>query len=192
MSPSCCVQARFALASLLGDRLVQVQNQVGHGGVGGQLARVRAAGRAAIRRRASSFSAAAGCARNAANCRSKLPRSTDRSRSAGTRASARRKAQCDPLVGRRARRLSSPARPGRGRPRRTSRRSAAPAPAAACWCATARTVQASRPAASKVIIDGGAIVRFQNVYRLRRYRSAPWSCTKSPPPVSSFHKPGGW
>ena len=33
-----------------------------------------------------------------------------------------------------------------------------------------RTEQASRPEASKVIIDGGAIVRFQNVYRLRRYK----------------------
>lgn len=34
-------------------------------------------------------------------------------------------------------------------------------------------LQASRPEASKVIIDGGAIVRFQNVYRLRRYSFEP-------------------
>jgi hypothetical protein len=43
-----------------------------------------------------------------------------------------------------------------------------------------RTVQASRDGASNVSSDGGGDVRFQKVYRLRRYRASPSSCLKMP------------
>ena len=38
-----------------------------------------------------------------------------------------------------------------------------------------KTAQISRPGASKVVIEGGGTVRFQNVYMLRRYRFSPSS-----------------
>ena len=111
--------------------------------------------------------------------RASRPRSTRRRRAAsrppaGRRANGRElrstaSQQDSPLLGRRAaagdqpegvarsaprrRRPPSridPLRPARGRPRRRSGRSAAPAPAAACWCAAARTAQVSRLGASKV------------------------------------------
>ena len=38
-------------------------------------------------------------------------------------------------------------------------------------------MQVSRVDESNASIDGGASVRFQYVYRLRRYRSSPSDCT---------------
>src|SRR3954471_12388434 len=40
-----------------------------------------------------------------------------------------------------------------------------------------RTWQNSRSGASNVFSAGGGAVRFQKVYRLRRYKSSPWACT---------------
>ena len=40
-----------------------------------------------------------------------------------------------------------------------------------------RTVQVSRSGASNATSCGGGLVRFQNVYIVRRYRSLPWLCS---------------
>ena len=60
------------------------------------------------------------------------------------------------------------AAPARAPLRRRSGRSAAPAPAAACWSARGGAVHFSRSGASKVASDAGGTVRFQNVYMPRR------------------------
>ncbi len=56
------------------------------------------------------------------------------------------------------------------------------------------TEQYSRLGESKSSIDGGAAVRFQTVYRLRRYSPSPVSCLyprRSPYRLVSSHTPSG-
>ena len=59
-----------------------------------------------------------------------------------------------------------------------------------------RTWHVSRSGASKVDIDGGGEVRFQNVYMLRRYSFRPVSCLNTdvllPPKPTGFQSPAGW
>ena len=92
------------MASLLGDRLVQVQDQAGDGRVGGQLAR----GRALVAARSfagagelpSRFADRVGSAPGARSSPSRRTASSVRRRR--RRAVARRKASVEPVLGRRA------------------------------------------------------------------------------------------
>ena len=59
-----------------------------------------------------------------------------------------------------------------------------------------RTVQVSREGASNASSDGGGLVRFQNVYKLRRQTASPWSCWYTPVllprKLMASHSPANW
>ena len=57
-----------------------------------------------------------------------------------------------------------------------------------------RTTHVSRSGASNVLNPGGGQVRFQNVYRLRRYRPSPVSAVyfSRRSTDTSSHSPAGW
>ena len=158
------------MASLLGDRLVEVQDHVGHRGVGGQLAGVEPPGRAGFADARAACRRRSGCSRKraswsleavAAGSASSVGARAARQWPGGRPASIRASGVAAPRV---ITRWAST--PGGLDERRL--RSAASSACSGVLVRVSRTVQVSRAGASKVTIDGGATVRFQNVYRLRR------------------------
>ncbi len=153
--------------SAFGNRLVEIQDHVGHDRPGGQLAGIDGGvgGRIADTDQAFGRFGVVGVGRLLL-----VIEPSEDGDFVGGGPSRGRQTKCedDPLGGR-LRPLREPSGPpGAGPLRRTGRRSSAPGPAAACWSGRGGPTHSSREGASKVISEGGGDVRFQNVYMLRR------------------------